>query len=120
MERFNRWNFEAELVEAIENEVINGNIQCDDGIQELVINYIETETIYYSTCFEIIQELGITNWSDLVANYGEMTDICKVAFYGLYEYIWSESDVIVCYDTLIKQLEKEGKIELNEDGEYLV
>lgn len=86
-----------ECINDIVEEKLN-NIQ--DDINHQIDSEVENATIYYYNCFDIVKELGVTNWEDLVDYFGgPINDICNLAMFALLQEIYErfESDI---YDSI--------------------
>lgn len=119
-----------DIIENLENEVeyeIAQNPICtndiiDDRLNSLQddINHqinceVENACIYYSDCFDIVKELGVTDWEDLALEYGSpITSICNLAMFALIQEIYErfESDI---YDAMILYYES---LRTNEQIEF--
>ncbi len=91
MERFNKYQFvadlEAELLEAVSSEQIDDIDQAWDWIHQS----IDSAVIYYADCFEIVRELGFTDWEG--NEFGPITNISQAAYAALYEHVNENIDL---------------------------
>lgn len=81
MEKFNKFIFLQNLENEIIFEIQEKNICLFDDIQEYIYQEIDTACIYYSDCFEIVMNLGTTD-------FGDAKSITELAYYSLREYIY--------------------------------
>lgn len=88
---FNKYAFIEDLTEFLKNE-INQHEADEDKLQELIDEQIDSECIYYKTCFEIAMELNITSWDDYAKEIGEIHSINQVAYMALRELVDEELD----------------------------
>lgn len=91
MERFNKYQFvadlEAELLEAVSSEQIDDIDQAWEWIHQS----IDSAVIYYADCFEIVRELGFTDWEG--NEFGPITNISQAAYAALYEHVNENIDL---------------------------
>ena len=91
MERFNKYQFvadlEAELLEAVASDQIESTDQVWDWIHQSIDNAV----IYNADCFAIISELNYTDWSD--SEFGPVTTISIAAYSALYELVNENIDL---------------------------
>ena len=92
----------------------------EEDIQEAIFQEVETACIYYSDCFHIVTELGVTHWEDYEQYTGKpITDICTLAFWALWESTHErfESDIHTevwdYYESKIKRLVRIEDIKKN-------
>lgn len=103
---FNAYGFIDEVVADLKTEC--SDLTNEVSVREYILQEIDTACIYTWNCFEIVRELGISDWSDLISEFGEITSIEDVAYYGLRNYCDSNIDV----DGIVREaLEKEERIE---------
>lgn len=86
---FNKYEFLANLMETILEEVKIDNLGPDNDVYVIIYNEIDRECIYTYDSFEICKELGFVNWedSDLPVN-----NICQAAYSALSECVNEELD----------------------------
>lgn len=65
----------------------------EDEIREYIENDIERECIYTATCYEILSDLVICDWSNLDQEFGPITSISTLAYYALREAVFDEIDI---------------------------
>lgn len=91
MERFNKYQFvadlEAELLEAVASDQIEDIDQIVDWIHQSIDNAV----IYYADCFDIVRELGFTDWEG--NEFGPITNISQAAYAALYEHVNENIDL---------------------------
>jgi hypothetical protein len=87
---FNKWQWVRECDEEVARQLKNGYLTNEEECWDLVFNMISDAVIYYSDCFEIVQELNYTTFTD--ANF-PINNICDAAYNALYE--WSLEQVSV-------------------------
>ena len=95
---FNKYQF----IEGVKSEI--ASIWRSDGdylSDDIIYQEVDNACIYYSTCIEIIQELGAYSWEE-----GEV-NISQVAYNALLEYVFGEIDV----ESFIQELEEEKEEE---------
>jgi CRISPR/Cas system CSM-associated protein Csm2 small subunit len=100
-------NREIEKDSRFTNDIIEEHL---NNLQDDINHQINCEganaCIYYSDCFDIVKELGVTDWEDLNKDLGEISDICSLAMYSLINEIYErfESDIYdemtLYYDSL--------------------
>jgi len=82
----NKYSYLEELENEINKELKKSTLDLDyDAIIEYIITDVENKTIYYSDCYDILQELGVNNFADAFDN--GYFDISSIAYHYLYEYI---------------------------------
>ena len=87
MEKFNKHTFINDLKEEIEESIKDGYLESADDIHEYITDSIDNECIYYSNCYEIMQDLHLFQWDE------PSTTIAEVAYYGLYEWVFMNIDI---------------------------
>ena len=107
MERFNKYQFvadlEAELLEAVSSEQIEDTDQVWDWIHQS----IDSAVIYYADCFEIVRELGFTDWEG--NEFGPITNISQAAYAALYEHVNENIDLTEVEQAIENKVEKDKK-----------
>lgn len=108
------------------NDIIEDKLKdIQDDINHQINCEVENACIYYSDCFDIVKELGVTDWEDLAFEYGSpITSICNLAMFALIQEIYErfESDiydsVTLYYESLriqnpitLEQIEADGGFE---------
>jgi hypothetical protein len=61
-----------------------------DDLHEKLLQDIDTDCIYYATCFEIIKEL---NFTDFTGTDFEITNVSQAAYAALYEFANDNLDI---------------------------
>ena len=61
-----------------------------DDLHEKLLQDIDTDCIYYATCFEIIKEL---NFTDFTGTDFEITNVSQAAYAALYEFANDNIDI---------------------------
>jgi len=87
---FNKWQWIRECDEEVARQLKNGYLTNEEECWDLVFNMISDAVIYYSDCFEIVQELNYTTFTDATF---PINNICDAAYNALYE--WSLEQVSV-------------------------
>lgn len=87
---FNKWQWVRECDEEVARQLKNGYLTNEEECWDLVFNMISDAVIYYSDCFEIVQELNYTTFTDATF---PINNICDAAYNALYE--WSLEQVSV-------------------------
>ena len=95
---FNKWQWVRECDEEVARQLKNGYLTNEEECWDLVFNMISDAVIYYSDCFEIIQELNYTTFTDATF---PINNICDAAYNALYE--WSLEQVSV--DNLLSDVQ---------------
>jgi len=85
---FNKWQWVRECDEEVARQLKNGYLTNEEECWDLVFNMISDAVIYYSDCFEIVQELNYTTFTDATF---PINNICDAAYNALYE--WSLEQV---------------------------
>ena len=94
---FNKWQWIRECDEEVARQLKNGYLTNEEECWDLVFNMISDAVIYYSDCFEIVQELNYTIFTDATF---PINNICDAAYNALYE--WSLENVDV--DNMIRNV----------------
>ena len=95
---FNKWQWVRECDEEVARQLKNGYLTNEEECWDLVFNMISDAVIYYSDCFEIVQELNYTTFTDATF---PINNICDAAYNALYE--WSLEQVSV--DNLLSDVQ---------------
>lgn len=90
MERFNKYQFVADLETELLEAVDNGQIDNLDEAHDWISQSIDSAVIYYADCFEIIRELHFT---DFTGSDFEITNVSQAAFAALFEYVSENIDL---------------------------
>ena len=109
-------NYEIAQDARFTNDIVEDKLR---DIQEDINHQIDCEVsnacTYYSDCFDIVKELGVTDWEDLGNEYGTpITSICNLAMFALIQEIYErfESDIYdamtLYYESL--RIEEEHKL----------
>ena len=88
MQEFNKWAFLSDLKDSLLNEIKNGYLTDTDQIHEFISYDLDNAVIYYADCFAIAAALNLTSFTGY--ELGDATDICQLAYFGLYEFINEE------------------------------
>jgi len=91
MERFNKYQFVADLEAELLEAVASDQIEDIDQIVEWIHQSIDNAVIYCSDCFEIVRELGFTDWEG--NEFGPITNISQAAYAALYEHVNENIDL---------------------------
>ncbi len=86
MEKFHKYSFVGALQSEISNLIKSGEITDYDEIQDYISTDIDTACIYYSDCFEIVMQLGVTE-------FGDCKNITELAYESLNEFVQNEIDM---------------------------
>lgn len=109
-------NYEIAQDASDTNYIIDDRLNSlQDDINHQINCEVENACIYYSDCFDIVKELGVTDWEDLAFEYGSpITSICNLAMFALIQEIYErfESDI---YDAMILYYES---LRTNEEIEF--
>lgn len=108
------------------NDIVEEHLDnIEEDIQESIFQEIETACIYYSDCFKIVSDLGVTHWEDYEQYTGKpITDICTLAFWALYEAVQDSQnsriydEVWKYYESKIKRLVRISEIKENGGFEF--
>lgn len=82
------------------NDIVEDKLRdIEEDIHHQINCEVANACIYYSDCFDIVKELGVTDWEDLNKDLGPISDICSLAMYSLSNEIYErfESDI---YDAM--------------------
>ena len=94
-------NYQIKQAPECINDIVEDRIRdIQDDINHQINSEVENACIYYHNCFDIVKELGVTDWEDLANDYGSpITDICNLAMFALLQEIYErfESDI---YDSI--------------------
>jgi hypothetical protein len=88
--KFNKYLFLSDLETELLTAVEDGQIEDIDALEDWMIQSIDNACIYYSDCFDIVKELGFTDWSN--CDY-EVSGITSAAYAALTEYVHSNIDL---------------------------
>ena len=91
MERFNKYQFVADLEAELLEAVVSDQIEDIDQIVDWIHQSIDNAVIYYADCFEIVRELGFTDWEG--NEFGPITNISQAAYAALYEHVNENIDL---------------------------
>ena len=72
---FNKYGFLTDLQDFLKSEAQSGNLENMDKAYTLINQYIDTECIYYTDCFDICKELNATHFD----GYENITDLAIAA-----------------------------------------
>ena len=106
-ELFNKYQFLRYLEEGITNEIENGNINDEDDLRTYIDQELDNAVIYYRDCFEIAMELNATSFDGW--ELGTANDICQLAYFALYEYVYEEIDINEFENLIIERDNKENE-----------
>lgn len=82
------------------NEIVEEKLNdIQDDINHQINSEVANACIYYSDCFDIVKELGVTDWQDLNKDLGEISDICSLAMYSLANEIYDHFEPDI-YDSI--------------------
>ena len=88
MKRFIYNDWKSDVLDVIEDEVesaySNHRDVDEDTIQDLIHQEIDNAVIYYADAWAIAFELADSDWADMAAEFGEITNICQLAYAALY------------------------------------
>lgn len=90
MNNFNKYQFITDLEDYINGEIVNNHIEDSCDLEHYIDEAVQGQTIYYSDCFDIIRELGFTDWSR--CDY-EIKNISMLAYVALTEYVQENLDL---------------------------
>lgn len=90
MQEFNKWGFLVDLKNDLLSDVNNNNLTDIEDISQFIAAYLDNVVIYYSDCFDIAAGLNLTSFTGY--ELGDATDICQLAYFGLYDFINEEFD----------------------------
>ena len=91
MERFNKYQFVADLEAELLEAVASSQIESEDQVWDWIHQSIDNAVIYYTDCFEIVRELGFTDWED--NELGPITNISQAAYAALSEHVSENIDL---------------------------
>lgn len=125
MKRFIYNDWKRDVLDVIEDE-----IECaysshrdvdEDTIQDLICQEIDNAVIYYADAWAIAFELADSDWSDMAVEYGEITNICQLAYAALLDKVQEDREMDA--DALLEYFEQEDDEEespapkTNKDGQ---
>ena len=94
---FYKYGFISTLQEEIKGRIHGGEITDNDGVNEFVYQEVDNACIYYADCFDIIKELGFT---DFKSTQFEVTNVSEAAYAALIEFTHECLDYIDIEQTL--------------------
>jgi hypothetical protein len=80
MNAFNKYLFIDELEKELTTLIKDNALESYDDIQEYIFQEIDNACIYYAQCFQIVMELGVTE-------FGDAKNITDLACISLNEYV---------------------------------
>ena len=94
---FNKWTWVRDCEEELALEIKKGYLTNEEECWDIVFSMIQSATIYYSDCFDIVKELNYTHFEGATF---EIRTIQDAAYNALYE--WSLEQVNV--DNLVSNV----------------
>jgi len=91
MERFNKYQFVADLEVELLEAVASDQLKSTDQVWDWIHQSIDCAVIYYADCFDIVRELGFTDWEH--AEFAPITNISQAAYAALYEHVNENIDL---------------------------
>jgi len=84
MNTFNKYVFLYDLKETIGQEFASKT--TEDGVTDIIHREVDNAVIYYSQCYQIIAECGVTDFEnhDIL---GTPTNIQQLAYIALYDFV---------------------------------
>lgn len=90
---FNFNDYLEDLKECIRIDIKNNNIdESYEGILQYIEDYIDGECIYTYRCYEILMDLGITDFSNAIDEFNA-TELSSIAYYYLRDYTFDEINI---------------------------
>ena len=105
MERFNKYQFVADLEAELLEAVASNQIESEDQIWDWIHQSIDNAVIYNSDCFAIVSELNYTDWSD--SEFGPVTTISIAAYSALYELVNENIDLTEVEQAIKNKIEND-------------
>lgn len=93
VEEFNKYEFSRNLEAEIKDAILDGEIDQDYQIDERISEEIDNANIYYYNSALIVLACAYWDWTDNEMGI-EVTNISQLGYLALYEYIYSETDVV--------------------------
>jgi hypothetical protein len=90
---FNKYEFARNLESEIKDAILDGDITQDYEIDERINQEIDNAVIYYYESCLILIACTYYDWADNELGI-EVTNVTQAAYLALYEYIYSETDVV--------------------------
>lgn len=99
-------NASSEIIDDCNNMTIEEHIaNIEDNIHHQIDSEVANACIYYSDCFDIVKELGVTDWEDLSKEYGTISDICSLAMFALSSEIYESGYESEIHDEILEHYE---------------
>ena len=96
--KFNKYKWIEDQVASL-SELAKDGADCNE-LQAHLYENVDSACIYYSACFAIIAELGMTDWAD--HEFGQITNITQLAYVALYEFASEEINI----DEILESVEQ--------------
>jgi hypothetical protein len=90
---FDKYQFARNLESEIKEAILDGEITQDYEIDDRINQEIDNAVIYYYESCLILIACTYYDWADNELGM-EVTNVTQAAYLALYEYIYSESDVV--------------------------
>jgi len=84
MDTFNKYVFLDDLKETIEQEFATET--PEDGVTDIIHREVDNAVIYYSQCYQIIAECGVTDFENHDI-FGTPTNIQQLAYIALFDFV---------------------------------
>lgn len=104
MNAFNIYRFMATLERDIKNGRELGYINNSEDVENEIESHLENATIYYSDCFDICKELGLSYFKGY--SLGDANNISQLAYFGLWEYVYQNLSML-CLNSKLDELSDE-------------
>lgn len=98
MKRFIYNDWKNDVLDVIEDEMAcaySSHRDVDeDFIQDLICQEIDNAVIYYADAWAIAFELADSDWSDMASEFGEITNICQLAYAALFDKVQDDHQMV--------------------------
>jgi len=96
---YNQWK--NDVLDVIEDAVASAYSSHrdvdEDFITDLIYQEIDRSVIYYADAWAIAFELADSDWADMAAEFGEITNICQLAYAALYDKVQEDHQMESSY-----------------------
>jgi hypothetical protein len=93
LKEFNKYQFSRDVESEIKDAILDREITEDYEIDERINQLIDDANIYYYNSALIVLDCNYWDWANNELGI-EVTNISQVGYLALYEYIYSETDVV--------------------------
>ena len=91
MNRFYYSDFRKDVQNAISTD-LPSNVS-EDEVNDFVREWVDNACIYYADCWAIANDMAPHDWSELAAEWGEITNITTLAYCVLFEHVQQDEEL---------------------------